>query len=204
MLLLSYHLARSSTTMVFPYYLNTEEMALYVWETFNWHLRSAARPAQPPPEDHYDLCADFILANAQEATWDFCLPELVEATFYAVVVNDALELGMLSRGLAPIMKSVLTGLPWFIFEGWLQQNRDSILRACQPSPAAAEARLGPSSGQDESIDSNRALLHPMMRTIDGLRLSGVSFFLYIYKGHVMFYTCNKEWLFRSVTLVFNW
>jgi len=45
LLLLGYHLARSPAIMVFPYYLNTEEMTLYMWETFNWCLRSVG----PPP-----------------------------------------------------------------------------------------------------------------------------------------------------------
>jgi len=105
--------------MVFPYYLDTKEMALYVWETFNWCLRSATRPSQPLPEDHYDLSPYFILADAQEAARDFHILELVRATFYSMVVNDVLELGVLSRGLVASLKSTLMGLRWFIFEGWL-------------------------------------------------------------------------------------
>ncbi|KAJ8432836.1 hypothetical protein Cgig2_017049 [Carnegiea gigantea] len=51
-----FHLASSFPIMVFPYYLDTEEMALFVWETFSWHLRSTSRPPLPLLMDHHDLC----------------------------------------------------------------------------------------------------------------------------------------------------
>jgi len=85
-------------------------------ETFNWCLRRVARPPPPFPEDYRDLCADFILFDAEEAACDFRILEIVQAIFYAMVVNEALELDMLSRDLAEDLKSALIGLQWFIFE----------------------------------------------------------------------------------------
>jgi len=93
--------------MLFPYHLNTKEMAMFVWETFSWHLRSAFWPPLWLLEDHHDLCPDFILADAEEAIHDFCTPELVMATFYAMLVNKALELGVLSINMATVLNPPL-------------------------------------------------------------------------------------------------
>ena len=75
--LFGFHLAKSFSVIVFLYYLDTEEMAFHVWETFNWRLRSVARPPRPLPENYRDLCLNFIHANAEEATRDFHILELV-------------------------------------------------------------------------------------------------------------------------------
>jgi len=91
--------------MVFPYYLNNEEMTIHVWETFNWHLKSVARPPRPLPKNYRELCLDFILANAEKATRDFHIPKLVQATFCSMVVNEALGLGVLSRSMTKDLKS---------------------------------------------------------------------------------------------------
>ncbi|KAJ8443577.1 hypothetical protein Cgig2_020664 [Carnegiea gigantea] len=72
-------------------------MALHVWETFNWRVRSVARPPLLLLENYHNLCLDFILAVVQEAARDFRILILVQVTFYAMVVNEALELGVLSR-----------------------------------------------------------------------------------------------------------
>jgi len=52
-------------------------MALHVWETFNWHLRSATRPPRSLPKNYRDLCLDFIFAYTEEANRDFHILELV-------------------------------------------------------------------------------------------------------------------------------
>ncbi|KAJ8432678.1 hypothetical protein Cgig2_034004 [Carnegiea gigantea] len=85
-------------------------------ETINWHLRSATRPPQPLPDSYHDWCPYFILPDAEEAARDFRIAELVQATFYVMVFNEALELGVLSRGMAAVLKSALMGQRWFIFE----------------------------------------------------------------------------------------
>ena len=40
---------------------------------------------------------------------------MIQATFYAMVVIDAVELGIVSRDMARALKSALEGLQWFIF-----------------------------------------------------------------------------------------
>ena len=78
-----------------------------------------ARPPWPLPEDYLDLCQHFILSDDEEAAHDFHIPQLVQAIFYTRVVNEALELGVLSRNLDEDLKSALIGPRWFIFKAWL-------------------------------------------------------------------------------------
>ena len=73
-------------------------------------LKKRGRPPHSLPENYHDLCIDFILANIEDAAHDFYIPELVQATFYAMVVNEALELGVLIKGIPAVLKSTLTGL----------------------------------------------------------------------------------------------
>ncbi|KAJ8425245.1 hypothetical protein Cgig2_015852 [Carnegiea gigantea] len=75
-------------------------MADHVRETFKWHLRATSHPPRPLPEDYRDLCPGFILSDAEEAAHDFNILEIVQATFYAMVVNDAVELFVMSRDMA--------------------------------------------------------------------------------------------------------
>jgi len=91
-------------------------MVDHVRETFKWHLRKASRPPRPLPKDHWDLCLSFTLTDAEEAAHDFDIPEIVQATFYAMVVNDVVELSVVSRDIARALKSTLKGLRWTTFE----------------------------------------------------------------------------------------
>ncbi|KAJ8425793.1 hypothetical protein Cgig2_020292 [Carnegiea gigantea] len=93
-----------------------DEMALHAPEEFNWHMRRATRPHRPLPEDYRDLRPYFLLDDAEDATRDFQIPYLVLTIFYAMGVNEALELGILSQGLAEDLKSTLTGLRCPTFE----------------------------------------------------------------------------------------
>ncbi|KAJ8421146.1 LOW QUALITY PROTEIN: hypothetical protein Cgig2_027444 [Carnegiea gigantea] len=75
--------------MAFPPLYDTREMANFVRESFIWHGRGATRPPHPLPEDYQDLCPCFSLPEAEGAALDFELPEMVQATFYAMLSNDA-------------------------------------------------------------------------------------------------------------------
>jgi len=50
-----------------------------------------------------------------------------------MIVNHAVKLGVLSRGLAQMLESTLIGLQWGTFEAWLWCNRGNILRALRQS-----------------------------------------------------------------------
>ncbi|KAJ8420895.1 hypothetical protein Cgig2_024518 [Carnegiea gigantea] len=66
----------------------------------------------------------------------------VEATFYAVVVNDVLDLGILTRNIALVLKSTLMDLCWYTFEMWFKIHRRDLLEGRQPPVALAP--VGPS------------------------------------------------------------
>ncbi|KAJ8423653.1 hypothetical protein Cgig2_010640 [Carnegiea gigantea] len=68
------------------------------------------RPPQALSENYHDLCLGFTLSEAEEAACDFRFPKMIQAVFYAMVVNDAFELRVLSRDLAEHLKSSLEGL----------------------------------------------------------------------------------------------
>jgi len=64
-----------------------------VRESFVWHWRRALRPPRPLPEDFHALYPRFSLFEAEGATVDFELPEMVQVTFYAMLLNEAIEPG---------------------------------------------------------------------------------------------------------------
>ncbi|KAJ8449158.1 hypothetical protein Cgig2_027160 [Carnegiea gigantea] len=135
----------------FSPFRDIEEMASYVRETFRWHLRGALRPSQPLLKNYKDLCLRFTLSDTEEAVSDFNIPEMVQATFYAMVVNDALELDAMSRDMASPK-----GLQWLIFESWLRINKHALLGAQLHGQANPEVGPGPASGQQKSSGSSDA------------------------------------------------
>ncbi|KAJ8420374.1 hypothetical protein Cgig2_026993 [Carnegiea gigantea] len=63
------------------------------WGAFEFvDLRSTLRPPRPLPGDFEVLCPHFSLAEAEATVVDSGLPEIVLATFYAMLLNDMLEL----------------------------------------------------------------------------------------------------------------
>ncbi|KAJ8435272.1 hypothetical protein Cgig2_026011 [Carnegiea gigantea] len=100
----------------------------------------------PLPNDFQALCPSFVLAVTAEAAQCFQLPELPQViptqrflsklrdgrlsrldrlarlrgpTFYAMLLNDAVELGVVSGPMAVDLKLTLEGLRWLLFESWL-------------------------------------------------------------------------------------
>ncbi|KAJ8424442.1 hypothetical protein Cgig2_003900 [Carnegiea gigantea] len=133
--------------MAFPPFRDTEEMPDHVRETFKWHLRRASCPPHPLLEDYRDLCPSFTLLDAKEVARDFNIPEIVEATFYTMVVNDVVELSVVSRDVAGDLKSTLKGLRWTTFESWLSVNKRALLEA-------QRRQWVPPGGQRESLVLN--------------------------------------------------
>ncbi|KAJ8435255.1 hypothetical protein Cgig2_005307 [Carnegiea gigantea] len=94
---------------------STKEMANYVREVFTWCRRSA----RPLPGDFEVLCPHFSLGEAEAAAMESGLPEIVQAMFYAMLLNDVLELGAVHEYTAEKMRSVLMDLGWSDFEAWM-------------------------------------------------------------------------------------
>ncbi|KAJ8427591.1 hypothetical protein Cgig2_032779 [Carnegiea gigantea] len=86
--------------MVFPDFLSTEQAPDYVRATFRWHLRQISRPSRSFPENYCSLCPYFDLDMVEESTRDFRIPNMTQAVFYAIVLNNTVELGVTSRDVA--------------------------------------------------------------------------------------------------------
>ncbi|KAJ8451345.1 hypothetical protein Cgig2_014117 [Carnegiea gigantea] len=93
--------------MAFPPLYNTKEMADYVRESFIWPWRRATCPPRPFAKDYHVLCPNFLLPEAEGATADFELPEMVQATSYAMLLNEAVELGVVHGFMAEGLKLAL-------------------------------------------------------------------------------------------------
>ena len=61
-------------------------------------LREPSAPGPWPRSSNYrDLCPGFDLGVATRYAHDSHIPEMVKAIFYAMVVDDAIELGLSRR-----------------------------------------------------------------------------------------------------------
>ncbi|KAJ8430517.1 LOW QUALITY PROTEIN: hypothetical protein Cgig2_012916 [Carnegiea gigantea] len=137
--------------MVFSPIYNTREMAGHVRESFVWRWRRALRPPCPLPEDFHALCPRFSMLEAKGTAADFELPEMVQATFYAMLLNKAVELGAVRGFMAECLKSALVGLS---FEVWMSCV-DHKLRKTQFRRQVITVKVhGPQDGQKESSGSN--------------------------------------------------
>ena len=116
--------------MAVPLIRNTREMTLFLRETLGWYRRNASHPPRPLPEDFSGLCPGFSLSEAEIAAVELGLPEMVQATFYAMLLNDAVELGAAHEFTGDEMKFVLMDLRWSSFEKWMD-CMDDTLRAAQ-------------------------------------------------------------------------
>ncbi|KAJ8420615.1 hypothetical protein Cgig2_015472 [Carnegiea gigantea] len=96
--------------MAFPPLHDTREMANYMRESFRWRWRRATRPPFPLLDDYQDLCPCFSLSKAERAVLGFEFPEMVYATFYAMLLNDAVELRIASGFLASDLRLSLEDL----------------------------------------------------------------------------------------------
>jgi len=118
----------------------------------------------------------FSLSDAEETACDFDTPKMIQATFDAMVVNDALELGVMSRDMVEALKLALKGLRWLIFESWLRINKHALLGA----QLCRRANHGLGSGlvidQEEDLGSSDAL-PPLVMMISRGCLAIACFFI---------------------------
>ncbi|KAJ8448595.1 hypothetical protein Cgig2_010482 [Carnegiea gigantea] len=115
--------------MAFPPLYDTREMADFMRGSFRWHWRIAICPPHPLPEDYQDLCLRFTLSDAERAALDFELPEMVQVTFYAILLNDDVELGIVSGFIVIDLKLTLEGLRLISFEAWLSRTSRKLREA---------------------------------------------------------------------------
>ncbi|KAJ8428174.1 hypothetical protein Cgig2_015615 [Carnegiea gigantea] len=205
--------------MAFPCSLSTGEMAEYVAYHFEWDRRQVAFPPLPLPNDFQVPCPRYELVVAKEATQHFELLELPPvifyamllneaerlgvltrrrvqmlkgppplqmvtsrvkpgrrkspplrtmkpATFYAVLLNDAVELGIVSGFLASDLQSSLEDLRWTSFEAWLSRtSRDLREAQLRQRTMPSEAR-----GTEQAAEYVRDTFHWTLRESSALGL----------------------------------
>ncbi|KAJ8448911.1 hypothetical protein Cgig2_030767 [Carnegiea gigantea] len=118
--------------------------------------------------------------RAEGAMTDFELPEMVHATFYTMLLNEAIALGVARDFMAEGLKSALVGLRWSSFEVWMScvdhELREAQLRRAQGNrPADSSANLmlvdDPSRGRMSSFPSFRGTVQAAEYIRDNLRWS---------------------------------
>ncbi|KAJ8432190.1 hypothetical protein Cgig2_013732 [Carnegiea gigantea] len=127
--------------MGFPRSLKTDKMALY-------YCREEAFPPRLLPFDYEELCSGFVLCEAEECAQDYKVPELPHVVFLAMLINDAVKLGILSGRIIGVMESALKELRWSTFQAWVGRNRGRILEAPRQK-ASSDSEEEESSGSDD-------------------------------------------------------
>ncbi|KAJ8434208.1 hypothetical protein Cgig2_015697 [Carnegiea gigantea] len=115
--------------MAFPSLHNTRGMADYVRESFIWHWKRATFPSRLLPKYYHVPCPHFSLPEAKGAAADFELPEMVQVTFYAMLLNEAVELDVVRGFMVEGLKSTLVRLRWSSFEAWMSRVNHELREA---------------------------------------------------------------------------
>ena len=78
---------------------------------------------------------------------------MVQATFYAMLLNNVIELGVVSGFMAVDLKLILEGLRWTSFKSWLSCNSRDLLREQLRQRAPSGGVRGLVNSQEESSGS---------------------------------------------------
>ena len=70
-------------------------MSEFVIRHFQWNRRGETFPPSHFPKDFRSLCLDFDLAMAEQVAAYYELPELPQAIFCTMLLNEAEKLGVL-------------------------------------------------------------------------------------------------------------
>ncbi|KAJ8419706.1 hypothetical protein Cgig2_012093 [Carnegiea gigantea] len=123
-----------------------------VRDTFCWPLReSSALWPNPLLEDYHGLYPGFNLGVATQHAHNSNIPEMVQAIFYAMVLNDVVDLGLVSRLSMDCIIWVLQKLDWAPIESSLG-DIDYRLRRAQASQLA-NPHADPAPSGDLVVDS---------------------------------------------------
>jgi len=131
--------------MAFPRSLDTKTMNEFVIRRFQWDRQGETSPPSPFPKDFRSLCLGFDLAMAEQAAAYYELPELPQAIFYAMLLNEAEKLGALHGPRLQSLKVALTELRWGALESWIWLFGDRVY----------EARFHPKSSSEEGVRTGR-------------------------------------------------
>ena len=125
----------------------TTHTAKYVRDNLHWSLRESSnlRPKLLPLNFH-GLCAEFELIVVIQFAHTTHIPQIVQDIFYAMVINEVVELGLSSRDAIGRIMLDLQELRWDIIETWLQ-DIDKRLRDAQV-PHLVEMVYNPQSSPE--------------------------------------------------------
>ncbi|KAJ8432241.1 hypothetical protein Cgig2_007642 [Carnegiea gigantea] len=144
-------------------------MTEYVVCYFAWDQRGVVFSLLPLLKDFQALCPSYKSTVAKEATKyyelselpqvkgaaaDFELTEMVQAMFYAMLLNEAIELGVVRYFMAEGLKSALVDLRWSSFEVWMSRIDDEVKEAQLWQQAFAMEIRGSLDGQEEGSGSH--------------------------------------------------
>ncbi|KAJ8441400.1 hypothetical protein Cgig2_002359 [Carnegiea gigantea] len=105
----------------FPTFMDTTQAAEYVRDNFCWSLReSSTFHSKLLPLNFHSLCPNFNLLVVIQFVPTAYIPQMVQAIFYAMVLNEAAELGLSSKAPIDRMTLNLRELKWDIIKVWLQ------------------------------------------------------------------------------------
>ncbi|KAJ8427690.1 hypothetical protein Cgig2_003601 [Carnegiea gigantea] len=96
----------------------------------------------------------FTLPDAEEAAHDFNILEIVQATFHAMLLNNAVRLSLVSRDMARGLKSTLQGLQWTTFELLINDSKRALLDVQLRKRIPLEGDPGPLGGEEKSSALN--------------------------------------------------
>jgi len=118
--------------MVSPQEYNTDEMAIDVWENFKKLDESVPPlPPRPLPTNFQTINPSFI-KDAEGITQEVEVLEITQAILYALVMKDALALGILPRMVAEVLESTLKDLKWYSFEAYLDIHKTQLCHFTNP------------------------------------------------------------------------
>ncbi|KAJ8433817.1 hypothetical protein Cgig2_017887 [Carnegiea gigantea] len=107
-------------SIIFPNFLSTEQAAEYVRDNFHWSLRELSTLwPNLLHKNHHGHCPNFELLVTMRYAESSHTPEMIQAIFYAMVLNEVAELGLSSRIAMDCMMSALRELKWDVIESWL-------------------------------------------------------------------------------------
>jgi len=131
-MLSSYPAGRRTTS--FPTFQNTTHAVEYVKENLCWFIRESLSLHPNLLLLNFEgLCPEFDHIMVMQFAYVAHIPEMVQAIFYAMEINNVAELGLSNRDAMGRMMVDLQELRWDIVEAWLL-SIDERLRDAQVPP----------------------------------------------------------------------
>ncbi|KAJ8420759.1 hypothetical protein Cgig2_030935 [Carnegiea gigantea] len=132
-------------------FTSTKMAVEYIRETFLWPQReTSAQHPRPLFGDHLILCPSFGLGVATRHAQDSNIPEMVQAIFHAMVVNEIVKQGITCRIMVGCLIWALQQLHQDPFEFWFENVEYRYKRARASRPINPPADLASSSGPVEA------------------------------------------------------